>query len=107
MRFAASEFEVLDIANILEVAAPMHLAVTYDTNGFVKMYKNGALVQEGTIGITPSNVPWAITPNYYMGASNWNIDAEPASDMTFQHVKFWEEVLSGAQIQELYQLDFS
>jgi hypothetical protein len=104
LRFAAATWDMIDISNTFDLDTDMHLAVTYDSSGFVTMYKNGQNIKEGNVGRLPSAVPWVSAPNYYIANSNWG--SEPTSEMTMRNVKFWEEALSSDQIQSLYQSDF-
>jgi hypothetical protein len=104
LRFAAATWDTIDIGNTFDLDTDMHLAVTYDSSGFVTLYKNGQNIKEGSVGTLPSEVPWASDPNYYLADSNWG--EEPSSEMTMRNVKIWEEALSSAQIQSLYESDF-
>jgi hypothetical protein len=104
LRFAAATWDIIDISNTFGLDTDMHLVVTYDSSGFVTIYKNGQNIKEGSVGRLPSVVPWASDPNYYLADSNWG--TEPSSETTMRNVKFWEEALSSAQIQSLYESDF-
>jgi hypothetical protein len=104
LRFSAADYDSIYVSDTFDLYTDMHLAVTYDSSGFVTLYKNGQNIKEGSVGTLPSEVPWASDPNYYLADSNWG--EEPSSEMTMRNVKIWEEALSSAQIQSLYESDF-
>jgi hypothetical protein len=81
--------------NVITLNQWQHFAVTIDSAGNVKIYKNGAQVGTGTT-LVPLNVT---RTNNFIGRSNWGTDAY--YDGALDDLRIYNRVLSAAEILAL------
>jgi hypothetical protein len=84
-------------ANAIENDVWQHFVATMDSQGNVKLYKNGSLVGEGTTGV-PAVVARS---NNYIGRSNWPADVDDFYEGEMDEVRIYERALSAEEVSVL------
>ena len=90
----------LTIDNFFTAGEWVHVTATVDSNGAMRVYKNGELAGENPDGAVP---PEMVRSGNYVGKSHWFNDG--VLDGSVDDLAVFDSALSSSQIKALYQAD--
>lgn len=100
-RMAFNDWDMLDVPNYWVLDEFIFVTATVDGDGIWTIYKDGQIVSTQYVARC-EEITWAIVPNYFVAKSNW-MGIEPNSNVSVQNLQWFDEVISPACIEALYQ----